>query len=460
MPLPTPDTALVLEAAEAVVVEVRQAEFTRLRIARDWALANPPDPAQLARNPLCARALGVSGLLVTQCVEGELGACLEIHALTALRLMADAVDIETRLPAVWNALADLRLEVWVARKIAAATSRLSRSLALWVDGQIAELLGSMPAGRLLKVVEARVVEADQELADQIAAQRAELRGFWLGRDEGDGNRSAFARGSAVDLRRFEAMVTHLAGLLREHGSDLEAESTDELRARAFALLGNPLAALKLLVGAQSQSGEPDVPEVIAEAIRTAPPTKTRPRTTCYVHLTPDTLRGRGVARAEELGSWTRLQLIDFLAHEHVTLKPVIDLNTEIAADAYEVPADVGEQTRLARPVDCFPYATSISRRQDRDHTDPYRPHGPPGQTRLSNLGHLVRRHHLIKTHAGWRVWQHRDRFFWITPHGRIYITDSRGTHRLDLEVGTLDDAVRVALDYTRTPTSVAPPMTG
>ena len=38
------------------------------------------------------------------------------------------------------------------------------------------------------------------------------------------------------------------------------------------------------------------------------------------------------------------------------MKPVIDLNNEIAADCYEVPATVSEQLRLARPADCFPYA--------------------------------------------------------------------------------------------------------
>jgi len=100
-----------------------------------------------------------------------------------------------------------------------------------------------------------------------------------------------------------------------------------------------------------------------------------------------------------------------------------------------VPAAVAEQLDLARPADCFPHAPSLSRKQDQDHTRRYEKNGDPGQTRLSNLGHLVRRHHRIKTHGGWRVWQHEGRFTWISPHGRIYLTDARGTHHVSLEMG-------------------------
>ena len=127
---------------------------------------------------------------------------------------------------------------------------------------------------------------------------------------------------------------------------------------------------------------------------------------------------------------TRTQLIALLGHHHVTLRPVIDLNDGIAADCYEVPAALAEQLHLARPADVFPFADSLSRRQDNDHTVPYDPGGPPGQTRLDNLGHLTRHHHRIKTHApGWQVTQTDGRFTWTTPTGRVLTTDHHGTHR-------------------------------
>ncbi|MEO5651338.1 MAG: hypothetical protein ABIN79_12555, partial [Marmoricola sp.] len=260
-------------------------------------------------------------------------------------------------------------------------------------------------------------------------EAAALREVWLGRENDHGTRTLVARGDSADLHRLYATTDHLAHLLREHGSaELAAESIDQLRARAFGLLGNPLLALKLLIGA----GADELPEEIAAAIRDASPAHTRPRAMVHLHLSQEALRGQGVTRAEEIGTLTKRQLMDLLGHHHVTLRPVIDLNENHAADCYEVPAVIADQLHLARPADAFPYAESLSRRQDRDHTIPYNPHGPPGQTALGNLGHLVRRHHRIKTHAvGWEVRQERGRFIWTTPHGRVLVTDGLGTHRRD-----------------------------
>ena len=276
----------------------------------------------------------------------------------------------------------------------------------------------------------------------MAEEAAARREVWLGRENDHGTRTLVARGDSAELHRLFATTDHLAHLLREHGSaELAPESIDQLRARALGLLANPLLALQLLLGA----GEEEVPEVIAAAIREASPAHTRPRAVVYLHLSEQALRGHGVTRAEEIGTLTRRQLIDLLGHHHVTVRPVIDLNENLAADCYEVPVAIAEQLRLARPADAFPYAESLSRRQDRDHTIPYDPHGPPGQTTLGNLGHLVRRHHRVKTHAaGWQVSQDSGRFTWTTPHGRVVVTDGRGTHRRDI-ASPLEQRARLLL---------------
>jgi hypothetical protein len=150
----------------------------------------------------------------------------------------------------------------------------------------------------------------------------------------------------------------------------------------------------------------------------------------YLHLNPDTLLGGGVARAEELGALTRQQLIDLLGHHQVSLRPVIDLNARMAADCYEIPAAINERLQLSKPADVFPFAPSMSRKLDRDHTEAYEEKGPPGQTAEPNLGKLTRHHHRIKTHAGWRVTQRDGRFTWTTPHGRVFLTDGSGTRRV------------------------------
>lgn len=424
-PAPTSASHEVLALAEANLATTRAAGFERLVLARDWALLHRADPEDVARNPLCARPLGASGIWVEDHVEAELAAALEVHPLSVRRLMEDALDLALRMPAVWSATARGGLDAWVARRIAVLTRALDSEQVAAVDAAIADILGTLPPGRLLSVVEARVAEADQAAADQRAAQAARTRGVWKGRDVVDGTQALFARLDAFDVARLDGAVEHLAHLLRAHCPELAEESLDQLRARALGLLANPAAALRLMIGA----GEHDLPDVVADAVRRMPQGAVRPRATCYVHVTPETLEGRGVARAEELGVLTRRRLIDLLGHAHVTLKPVIDLNEEVAADCYEVPAALSERLHLARPADCFPYAQSVSRKQDQDHTVRYQWNGPPGQTRLSNLGHLVRRHHRIKTFGGWRVSQHLGRFTWITPHGRVYVTDGRGTHQ-------------------------------
>lgn len=428
---PTVRTHAVLARVEANLTAVRRAEFERMQLARDWAMEHLVTDPDLLRDPRRRPTpLGAVGLPVEEYAAAEFAVALELHPLAGRHLMADAVDLEIRLPETWLALEAGRLEVWVARKIAAATHALSEDRARWVDASIAEVLATLPPGRLLRLVEARVVEADQALADRLAEEAAATRSVWLSRHDDHGTRTLVARGDSAGLRRLNGTVEHVAHLLREHGStEQRTLSADELRAEAVILLGNPLAALKLLVGA----GDSDAPEVVADLIRRIPASKVRPRATVYVHVTSGMLEGlghgQGVARAEELGALTRQQLIELLGHHDVSLRPVIDLEEGMAADCYEVPAAIDERLQLSKPADVFPYAASMSRRLDRDHTKPYDEDGPPGQTTESNLGKMTRHHHRIKTHAGWTVEQQHGRFTWTTPHGRVFVTDGRGTHR-------------------------------
>src|SRR5204862_268469 len=152
------------------------------QIARDWALAHRADPDVAARHPFGTLQLGATRLLIEEFAPAELATELEIQPLAARRLMENAVDLPERHPVVWTALAEGRLEAWVGRKIADATSELSPEKVAWVDAQIADLVGTLSPGRLLNLVEAKVVAADQELADRKAAETAKRRGVWMGRE--------------------------------------------------------------------------------------------------------------------------------------------------------------------------------------------------------------------------------------------------------------------------------------
>jgi hypothetical protein len=167
------------------------------------------------------------------------------------------------------------------------------------------------------------------------------------------------------------------------------------------------------------------------------PQRARPRAVVYVHLSVEALTaGTGVARVENVGP-VLLGRLRMLLGEGCTihLKPVIDLPAgHTPIDAYEIPASLREQLQLRYPADVFPYAAAVSRSIDLDHTIPYLSPdkgGPPGQTRLGNLGPHVRRHHNQKTHGGWQVRQPEPgTWLWRSPHRRIYLVNTSGTHPL------------------------------
>ena len=157
----------------------------------------------------------------------------------------------------------------------------------------------------------------------------------------------------------------------------------------------------------------------------------------YVHLSEEALAaGTGVARVEDVGPLLLGRLRTVLGDRcKISLKPVIDLPAgHTPVDSYEIPARLREQLQLCYPADVFPYAAAVSRRIDLDHTIPYLSPdrgGPPGQTRIGNLGPHTRRNHRRKTHAGWQVRQPEPgTWLWRSPHRWIYLVNATGTHPL------------------------------
>jgi hypothetical protein len=99
-------------------------------------------------------------------------------------------------------------------------------------------------------------------------------------------------------------------------------------------------------------------------------------------------------------------------------------------DCYEVPDRLRERIQLRSPASAFPWSAATGRRMDLDHTTPYTATGPPGQTRVGNLGPLTRYEHRVKTHG--HGWRHRQPepgvHHWRTPTGHHFTVDHTGTH--------------------------------
>lgn len=436
----------LLERAEKTVVTARKAGRDRLYVAAEWARLHQHQPGVFGKLdetrvngiPLPAHRwteIGATKLPVYEYAAAELAVSLQIHPLAAHRLMGDAVDLQARLPHTWAAVTQLRVDDWVARKIVSKTRDLTDDLARVVDAQIADHLGVLPPARLFAVVDARVIEADTKAADEKAAKARTEHGVWPTRPDSRQDSVAvadtaglFIRGDAAAIHRFTGTIEQVATILAEQITD---ETIGELRARAVGILADPEGAVEFLAGRDPARG----------------------RTTLYVHTTLDQLTGLdnaagGVARVEDLGPFTRAQLIRLLGHEHITVRPVLDLADQVPADAYEVPASMAEMLHLIKPADVFPHAQSLARGLDHDHTVPYgdpKDGAPPGQTRIDNLGKMTRRHHRVKTHApGWVLTQlPGNRYLWATPHGRYRMTDSAGTHLVDDGTGRRPTVIEI-----------------
>ncbi|HSF36577.1 MAG TPA: HNH endonuclease signature motif containing protein, partial [Nocardioides sp.] len=122
----------------------------------------------------------------------------------------------------------------------------------------------------------------------------------------------------------------------------------------------------------------------------------------------------------------------------VTIKPVIDLNTQLHTDAYQVPDRIREQVILRDRTCVFPWCTRPARLADVDHVIPYDPDAEvegrpqPGPTQTDNLACLCRSHHRLKTHSAWRYEMVAPGVFeWTSPHGYRYRRDHTGTTPID-----------------------------
>ena len=163
-------------------------------------------------------------------------------------------------------------------------------------------------------------------------------------------------------------------------------------------------------------------------------TSTSPPQTSHADLDEST----GAASIEKLGAATTQLLTDWLtrfaaAGTKITLRPVLDLNSDQAVDQHD-PPDAMRETVVLRDAHCvFPGCGRDSRACDLDHITEYLPMedgGPPGQTSPANLAPLCRTHHRAKTHTAWHYKRLDDGSYeWTAPTGHQYRVTPRDARR-------------------------------
>ena len=143
----------------------------------------------------------------------------------------------------------------------------------------------------------------------------------------------------------------------------------------------------------------------------------------YVHLSQDAL----TARLEQGNHLiTPGQLRDLCgAASQVVVKPVLDPTAHDPVDTPVVP-DRHREVIAVRDQTCvFPWCTRPARSCDADHTVPVVRGGP---TCPCNEASLCRRHHRVKTFAGWTYTTlDAGTYLWSSPHGYSYLRDTTGT---------------------------------
>jgi hypothetical protein len=390
----------------------------------------------------------------------ELGTVLSMSPSAAAVLIGDALDLRHRLPALWSRIQAGEVRAWVGQQAAQATRRATLATTLEVDHRVAKWAHSLPWGRLAKIIDATLIDADPDRAAADAAAARSQHGVWVSRSTQAGSKDIHIRTDTPSAIWFDATIARIADTLTILGN---TDTLDQRRAAAVGIIAQPQTTLNLFHDAQAASSAGagrdtatgDNTGLAADAASSRSLTGTtgagrdtgcgtgtgcgkgvdpRPPVTLYIHLNQAALTGdTQVARLEGIGPILKDQVRGWLRHCEVTVKPVIDLNAIAPADAYETPPRIREAVHLRTPADCFPYATNTTTRtHDLDHTVPYVARdkgGPAGQTSSGNLGPMTRRHHRIKTFSSWKVTQPFDGIFaWTSPRGRVYLTGPTGTH--------------------------------
>jgi antitoxin (DNA-binding transcriptional repressor) of toxin-antitoxin stability system len=429
------DASGLLAAASESVRARRLAEVRDLQVLAQWAAVHssepeiPPDDFVL---------LGGEGTpLVQDFCLGEIALARGTGVTATVNAFADVLDLMHRLPLTWTVCESGDAEIAIARRIAKLSRHLPADRVEVVDRAVARIIAHESGGRVLAVAEAKIIEADPALHDELVEAERRRRYVSSGRTDEFGLRTVIARVEAGDAVWVEATVARVAEIITDRYPEATA---DELRSIAFGWLARPAELLALLLEHRDpQEGlelEPSrataMPADVLDALREVDLTPLAPKAILYVHLHEAAIHGAaGVARVEGLGPATLTGLQSLLARARLTVKPVIDLADRVRTTAYEHPESLKERVHLTTGGDYWPYATSTSRNVDFDHPTPYRDTGPPGQTGTHNSGPLSRRQHRWKTHAGYRARQcGAGRYVWLTPHGLGFIVDHKGTRSI------------------------------
>lgn len=381
----------------------------------------------------------------------ELAAARGISTLAAAESLTAVLNLKYRHPKAFNDVLCLRLPLWIAKKVSFLCAELSPEACKRVDAEWSRRQVGLEPGRKFSLVKGLIAKADPELAAAKVAKAREQRYVTVGMFA-DGTMQASAKLDVLDGMYLDAATDRIADILIEQGA---SETKKVLRAKALGILATPARALRLMQSAMqpalSDEPHPDTQHQCGDRLCgaiTVHPDKLLPKARIVLHIASDGSGAPGsVTRIEGVGALPTTTLNNLLTDVRVSVHPVVDLNEVTSVDRYEIPTRLRDAVESRHPYDAFPFSHRRSRGLDLDHTAPYEPGGPPGQTRLNNLAPLNRRAHRAKTSRAWTL--SRDRagdLVWESPLGYQYAVTPLGTFRVQKPIGR--ELMRTALATT------------
>jgi hypothetical protein len=445
----------------------------QLDLAARWADLHPPEsihdaaaftvPGSEHEEPIA----GEGAPLVAEFCVAELGTTLGITTTAAKKLIGHALELRHRLPRLWAQVHAGQVPAWRARLVADTTIHttpaLTREAAGFVDAQVAAVAGRVGSAQLDRLVAETIRRYDLATADPASDpedgwQHVDPRHVTVDTDDVHyaGTLRIEAEVDIADALDLDRAIAHHAATQAALGSLLPL---DARRAKALGDLARTQTALDLHApdsGFEARGVHPEEPrDEASRRARTSttdgdadadePHLPAARAVVIHAHFdasfsgditvfgpTGRMENGQRLVLLEQIQSWCAD------SRTEVTIKPVIDLNTELSAQVYKVPADIREQIQLRDRTCVFPGCARPARRCDVDHIIAYdhdadaegRPQ--PGPTSTDNLACLCRFHHRLKTHSAWRYEMVEPGIFeWTSPHGHRYRRDHTGTAALD-----------------------------
>ncbi|WP_182376884.1 HNH endonuclease signature motif containing protein [Nocardioides sp. WS12] len=332
------------------------------------------------------------------------------------------IECAWRLPGIYAAVVEGKLEPWRAERIADLTRPLNAEAAAFVDRQLAAV-GGVGWAQLERLVTEAVIRFDPERAEAERQAAADARRVDVGEVDANGQVESHSVLDAADAHDFDLALSRRAKIRGQLG---DTDSFDVRRSKSVGDMARQDLSLDLLF-ADEETGE-----VVAES----PGRKVE----LSVHITDTAVTSDDEDNpfANPVGRWDQgrtpisiAQIKEWLRARDTTIivRPVIDLSDCVPVDSYEIPDRIRRRVELRDHTCRFPWCSRPAAKCDLDHVVPHNKGGP---TCTCNLAPGCRRHHRAKTFSNWRYTVILPgHYLWISPKGHHFLVGPDGTRALD-----------------------------